>query len=70
MLKFRVMYLRIIVKSNFDVIVKFFVCRKDWMTILALKTFAVTIGLHYNNNHTLTALKRLTTVSTFLDLSG
>ena len=37
--------------------------RKDWMRILALKTFAVTIGLDYNNNHTLTALKQLTTVS-------
>ena len=36
--------------------------RKDWMRILALKTFAVTIGLHYNNNHTLTALKQMTTV--------
>ena len=36
------------------------------MRILALKTFAVTIGLHYNNNHTLTALKQMTTVSKFV----
>ena len=40
--------------------------RKDWMRILALKTFALTIGLDYNNNHTLTALKQLTTVSKFI----
>ena len=33
------------------------------MRILTLKTFAVTIGLHYNNDLTLTALKRLTSVS-------
>ena len=36
------------------------------MRILALKTFAVTIGLHYNDNNTLTALKQLTTVSMLL----
>ena len=33
------------------------------MRILALKTFAVTIGLHYNNDNTLGALKQLNTVS-------
>ena len=36
------------------------------MRILALKTFAVTIGLHYNDNNTLSALKQLTTVSMLL----
>ena len=36
------------------------------MRILALKTFAVTVGLHYNNNHTLAALKRLTLVSIYV----
>ena len=46
-------------------LVWYFVHRKDWMRILALKTFAVTIGLHYNNNNTLKALKQLTTVSIF-----
>ena len=35
------------------------------MRILALKTFAVTISLDYNNDNTLTALKQLTTVSKF-----
>ena len=44
----------------------YFVHRKDWMRILALKTFAVIIGLDYNNNNTLGALKQLTTVSMFL----
>ena len=43
-----------------------FIYRKDWLRILTLKTFAVTIGLHYSNNHTLAALKRLTTVSLYL----
>ena len=41
-------------------------CRKDWMRILALKTFAVTIGLHYKSDHILTALKQMTTVSGFV----
>ena len=35
------------------------------MRILALKTFAITIGLDYNNNYTLSALRQLTTVSMF-----
>ena len=53
-------------KINVDVflmLVWYFVHRKDWMRILALKTFAVTIGLHYNNDNTLGALKQLNTVS-------
>ena len=40
----------------------YFIFRKDWMRILTLKTFAVTIFLHYNNDHTLSAIKRLKTV--------
>ena len=40
-----------------------FYFRKDWIRILVLKTFAITIVLQYNNDNTLKALQRLTTVS-------